>query len=155
MISVWSMNHFFSKTEPPILFIFLYKIYYALNEVFKKVLWNSIHKQKNFVKGNFFSLVNVRPYVPCPDFCSLYKNVRMYVRISVHSIEMSGCISQFLFTLKCPDFCPLFQDLMFDPRSGSFRRVPKKGHTIFLEKWIKKLEKRKNCKKKPKKNFPK
>ena len=85
-----------------------------------------------------FLLVDVRICVPCPDvcpdFCSLYKNVRMYVRISVHSIEMSGCISQFLFTLKCLDFCPLFQDLMFDPRSGSFRRVPKKGHTIFLEK---------------------
>ena len=101
MISVWSMNHFFSKTEPPILFIFLYKIYYTLNEVFKKILWNSIHKQKNFVKGNFFfiskcpsvcpmsvRMSHVRPYVPCPDvcpdFCSLYKNVRMYVPISVH-----------------------------------------------------------------------
>ena len=80
MISVWSMSHFFSKTEPPILIKLLHKLDYALNEVFKKVSCDITHKQKKIIIKNFFSLVNVRICVPCPDVCPY---------------------------IKCPDFCPI------------------------------------------------
>ena len=63
------MSHFYSKTSTPILLKLFYKQFHALNEVFKKVLWNSIHKQKSYGKKSEILLL-------C--FCP-FKNVRMYV----------------------------------------------------------------------------
>ena len=63
------MSHFFSKTGTTILFKLFHKLFYASNEVFKKVFWNSIHKQKSYGKKSEILLL-------C--FCP-FKNVRMYV----------------------------------------------------------------------------
>ena len=113
MKSVGRMNHFFSESLPPILFIFWHQVQLGWQQVSKHFGAIPFINKKVLLIKTYFSLVNVRLCVTCAFMCHLCVYVS-HVRLCVTCAFMCHNLKMLLLRMDVK---------LFDPRSGSFRRV--------------------------------